>query len=134
MRRRFVLYIISAIALVLSLILLLLNLFGVMNPTNARVMEVLDTQLLSYTDSIEGDYDKVAAHTLSFSDQIEAVLEGFLVDNNLVFEDLKNNAEALSALQLELYNTVYLNMQLAPSSGAFYILDTTVNGQSDTQL
>ena len=58
MRRRFVLYIISAIAIVLSLILLLLNLFGVMNPTNARIMEVLDTQLLSYTDSIEDDYDK----------------------------------------------------------------------------
>ena len=121
MRRRFVLYIISAIALVLSLILLLLNLFGVMNPTNARVMEVLDTQLLSYTDSIEDDYDKVAAHALSFSDQIEEALESFLVENNLAFEDLKNNTEALSTLQLELYNTVYLNMQLAPNSGAFYI-------------
>ena len=134
MRRRFVLYIISAIALVLSLILLLLNLFGVMNPTNAMVMEVLDTQLLSYTDYIEHDYNKAAAHALSFSDQIEATLEHFLVDNNLTFEDLKNNTEALSALQLDLYNTVYLNMQLAPSSGAFYILDTTVNGQSDPQL
>ena len=134
MRRRFVLYIISAIALVLSLILLLLNLFGVMNPTNARVMEVLDTQLLSYADHIEHDYDEAAAHALSFSDQIEAMLESFLVDNNLAFEDLKNNSEALSALQLELYDTVYLNMQLASSSGAFYILDTTVNGQSDPQL
>ena len=134
MRRRFVLYIISAIALVLSLILLLLNLFGVMNPTNARVMEVLDTQLLSYTDYIEHDYNEAAAHALSFSNQIEATLESYLVHHNLEFEDLKNNAEALSTLQLELYNTVYLNMQLAPSSGAFYILDTTVNGQSDPQL
>ena len=89
---------------------------------------------MSYTDYIEHDYNKVAAHALSFSDQIEATLEHFLVVNNLAFEDLKNNTEALSALQLELYNTVYLNMQLAPSSGAFYILDTTVNGQSDTQL
>ncbi|MBE7058342.1 MAG: hypothetical protein E7387_04495 [Ruminococcaceae bacterium] len=134
MRRRFVLYIISAIALVISLILLLLNLFGVMNPTNARVMEVLDTQLLSYADYIEHDYNEVAAHALSFSVQIEATVESFLVDSNLTFEDLKNNAEALSALQIELYNTVYLNMQLAPCSGAFYILDTTVNGQSDPQL
>jgi len=98
MRRRFVLYIISAIALVLSLILLLLNLFGVMNPTNARVMEVLETQLLSYAGYVEHDYNKAAAHALSFSDQIEATLESFLVDNNLAFEDLKNNTEALSAL------------------------------------
>jgi len=102
MRRRFVLYIISAIALVLSLILLLLNLFGVMNPTDATIMEVLDTQLLSYADYIEHDYNEVAAHALSFSEQIEATLEGYLFDNNLAFEDLKNNSDALSALQIEL--------------------------------
>ena len=41
MRRRFVVYIISAIALVLSLILLLLNMFGVMNPTNSQIMGTL---------------------------------------------------------------------------------------------
>jgi len=134
MRRRFVIYIISAIALVLSLILLLLNLFGVMNPTNSQILDVLDTQLLSYADDIEHDYNKVAAHALSFSDQIETTVESFLAENNLAFEDLKNNADALSALQIKLYNTVYLNMQLAPSSGAFYILDTTVNDQSDPQL
>ncbi len=134
MRRRFIMYIISAIALVLSLILLLLNLFGVMNPTNARIMDVLDTQLLSYADHIEHDYNEAAAHALSFSDQIEATLEGFLMDNNLAFEDLKNNADALFSLQIHLYNTVYLNMQLAPASGAFYILDTTVNAQSDPHL
>ena len=134
MRRRFVMYIISAIALMLSLILLLLNLFGIMNPTNSRIMEVLDTQLLSYTDYIEHDYNEAAAHALSFSDQIEATVESFLVDNSLAFEDLKDNPDALSELQCKLYNTVYLNMQLAPTSGAFYILDTTVNGQSDPQL
>ncbi len=134
MRRRFVMYIISAIALVMSLILLLLNLFGIMNPTNSRIMDVLDTQLLSYADYIEHDYNKAAAHAISFSEQIEATVESFLVNNGITFEGLKNNAEALSALQLKLYNTVYLNMQLAPSSGVFYILDTTVNGQSDPQL
>lgn len=134
MRRRFILYIISAIALVMSLILLLLNLFGVMNLTDAKVMDVLDTQLLSYANEIKHDYDEVAAHALSFSDQIESTLEDFLLDNNLSFEDLKNNVTALSSLQTELYSTVYLNMQLAPSSGAFYILDTTVNGQSEQQL
>ena len=134
MRRRFVVYIFSAIALVLSLILLLLNLFGVMNPANSQVMDVLDTQLLSYADQMEHDYNEVAAHAISFSGQIQTTVERFLAKNHLAFEDLKNNADALSALQSELYNTVYLNMQLAPSSGAFYILDTTVNGQSDPQL
>ena len=69
MRRRFVVYIISAIALVLSLILLLLNLFGVMNPANAQVMDVLDTQLLSYADHIEHDYNEVGENHTSYHRQ-----------------------------------------------------------------
>ena len=133
-RRRFVLYIISAIALVLSLILLLLNLFGILNPTDAQIMDILDTQLLSYADTITRDYDKAAAHAISFSGQLQTGIQKYLTENNLTFENLKNNAEALSALQSELYNTVYLNMQLAPSSGAFYILDTTVNSRTAEPL
>jgi len=133
-RRRFVAYIISAIALVLSLIFLLLNLFGVMNPTGAQLMDVLDTQLISYADNIKRDYDKAAAHAISFSEQLETGLQSFLTEQNLTFEELKNNAEALSALQNSLYDIVYLNMQLAPTSGAFYILDTTVNSRSEIPL
>ena len=133
-RRRFVAYIISAIAMVLSLILLLLNLFGIMNPAGAQIMNMLDTQLSMYADSIKRDYNKTAAHAISFADQLEAGLQSFLTEQNLSFDHLKNNAEALSALQGALYDTVYLNMQLAPSSGAFYILDTTVNSRSEEPL
>ncbi len=134
MRRRFVIYIISAIALVLSLILLLLNMFGIMNPSNAQIMGILDTQLISYADNVERNYDSVAAYAISFSEQLETTIQDYLTENNLAFEDLRNNSEALSILQNELYSTVYLNMQLAPSSGAFYILDTTVNSHSETPL
>ena len=133
-RRRFVAYIISAIALVLLLILLFLNLFGIMNPAGAQIMNVLDAQLSTYADSIKRDYDKAAAHAISFAEQLEAELQSFLTEQNLLFDHLKNNAEALSVLQGELYDTVYLNMQLAPSSGAFYILDTTVNSRSEDPL
>ena len=134
MRRRFVVYIISAIALVLSLILFLLNLFGIMNPAGSQIADVLDTQLLTYANQIQHDYDKLAAHAISFSNQIETEVQAFLTENNLDFEDLENNSEALLALQEDLYDTVYLHMQLAPSSGAFYILDTTVNSESETRL
>lgn len=134
MRRRFILYIISAIAMVISLILLLLNASGAMNHTNTKIMDVLDTQLTSYADSIEHDYDKTAAYAISFSKQLETGIQDFLTENNLSFDDLKDNTEALTDLQSLLYNIVYLNMQLAPSSGAFYILDTTVNTSSEEPL
>ena len=103
-----------------------------MNPTNRQIMEILDTHILSYKDDIERDYNKIAAHAISFSEQLEASIQHYLTENSLTFEELKNNSEALADLQSYLYELVYLNMQLAPSSGAFYILDTTVNSYSET--
>ncbi|MBQ3601993.1 MAG: hypothetical protein II992_12465 [Lachnospiraceae bacterium] len=132
MRRRFYFFIMSAIAIILSLILLLFHLFGIMNPTNRQIMEILDTQLLSYTVNIQNDYNKIAAHAISFSEQLEPSIQKYLTKNNITFEDLKNNPGALADLQNHLYDIVYLNMQLAPSSGAFYILDTSVNTHSET--
>ena len=103
-----------------------------MNPTNRQIMEILDTQLQAYTDNIEDDYNKIAAHAISFSEQLETSIQHYLTEHNLTFEALKNNPDALADLQNYLYDIVYLNMQLAPSSGAFYILDTTVNSHSET--
>ena len=132
MRRRFYFFILSAIAIVLSLILLLFSLFGIMNPANRHIVEILDTQLLSYTDNIKNDYNKIAAHAISFSEQLETSIQHYLTESNITFEDLENNPDALASLQNHLYDVVYLNMQLAPSSGAFYILDTTVNSHAET--
>ena len=131
---RFVLFIISGIAIILSLILLLLNIFGVLNIGNIQVMDMLETQLQTYSDNLEHDYNKIAAYAISYSKQLEDGIQDFLSENNLSFEDLQNNNEAITDLQNKLYDTIYLNMQLAPSSGAFYILNTTVNSNLDASF
>ena len=132
LRRRFISYIISAVAMVLSLVLLLLSIFGILNPTKSQILDELDTQLSAYADHIVKDYDKIAAYAISFSEQMGSEIHDYLAQENLTFKDLKDNTEALTELQVRLYSTVYLHMQLAPSSGAFYILDTTVNSSSET--
>lgn len=134
MRRRFVLYIITVIAVFLALLLLLLNLFGILNPADRKLSDILDTQLATYSEKIDNDIDKTAAYAISFSEQLEAGIQKYMFQNNLTFDDLKDNPDANDKLQGELYNTVYLNMQMSPSSGAFYILNTTVNSKSETPL
>ena len=131
-RKQFYFLIISAIAIVLSLIILLFYAFGITNSTNKQISEILDIKLLSYTNSIKDNYNKTAAHAISFSEQLENSIQHYLTTNDLTFEDLQNNTDTLSDLQNHLYDIVYLNMQLAPSSGAFYILDTTVNSNTET--
>ncbi len=134
MRRRFAVYVFSVICLFLALIIILLNLFGILDPTDRQIMNDLNTQLSACSDSIEGDCDELAACAISFSRQLSDSIQNYLTENNISFDELENNSEALDTLQNRLYDSVYLNMQVAPASGAFYILDTTANNNSDTQL
>ena len=134
MRRRFVFYVFSVICLFLAITIILLNLFGILNPTDRQIMNDLNAQLSSCSDRIERDCDELAACAISFSGQLEASVQDYLTENNIRFEELKNDSEALDALQNRLYDSVYLNMQVAPASGAFCILDTTANSNSETPL
>ena len=99
LRRRFISYIISAVAMVLSLVLLLLSIFGVLNPTKSQILDELDTQLSAYADHIVKDYDKIAAYAISFSEQMGSEIHDYLAQENLTFKDLKDNTEALTELQ-----------------------------------
>lgn len=134
MRRKFMLYILSIISVFLALLLVLLNLFGILNPAHRQMVDELDLQLHSSANTIENNFDQLAAHAISFAEQLEDSIQDYLGENNLSFEELENNPSVINDLQARLYNTVYLNMQLAPSSGAFYILDTTVNTHSALPL
>lgn len=131
LRRRFLLYIISAIATFLALTMVLLNLFGFLNPASAQIMRDLENQLTASANRIERNSDELAACAISFSHQLEAQIQSYLATRQLQFDDLRDNTQDLTQLQKELYGTVYLNMQVAPASGAFYILNTTVNSASE---
>ena len=134
LRKRFLLYIVSAVATFLALAMVLLNLFGFINSANVQIMRDLDAWLANSADSIEQDCDELAACAISFSHQLESLIQDFLIEQQLQFDDLRDNTQALTDLQQELYDTVYLNMQVAPASGTFYILNTTVNSTSETPL
>ncbi len=131
LRRRFFLYVASAIITSLMLLLLLLSLFGILNPTDSRIELYLDNQLDYHVVQTEHDIEKLAAYSLSFSKKMEGIIDNYLTKNNLNFDDLSNNINALTALQSESYNEVYTNLRVAPCSGAFYILNTTVNSTSE---
>ena len=134
LRRRFAFYIISVISLFFAVIIILLNLFGILNPTEHQIMDDLSVRLDAYSDSIEKNCDELAACAISFSEQLNEQIQDYLTKNNLSFEDLLHNSDAITELEDTLYDTVYLNMQVAPASGAFYILKPTVFGDSEESL
>ena len=64
---------------------------------------------------------------LAFSQQITAAVKDELSDAGITFNELRNTPDALESMQNRLFDIVSGNMKLAPCSGAFCFLKTTVN-------
>lgn len=123
MRRRFVLCLITVLVLIVAVLLTLFSLFDVTNSANDELEQLLNQQLNYSANQMYRDMDKLAVCAVEFSHQMSAQLEDF----GTPFDRLKNNVEALTALQSKTYETVFNNMRIADCRGAFFILNTTVN-------
>lgn len=131
LRWRFMLYVISAVVASVMLLLLLLSIFGVLDTADGRILSYLDDQLNNHIKQTEHDIDRIAACSISFASEMENIIDGYLSDGGISFTELSDNADALTGLQSKCFSTVYTNLRIAPCSGAFYILDTTVNNSSE---
>ncbi len=132
MRRRFVLFLLAMLCAVIAFLILLLNLFGVINPADDELHRIVDQQLDYTAETIFSEMDELTALAIEFSEQISNQLERNQ-RRGISFDKLKNDVEELTAFQKDAYHTVYTYLRLAPCSGAFCFIDSTVNdGLSDT--
>ena len=127
MRRRLIIYL-SAIMLFLALLLvMLLFLFGTIDPINAEMEWALASQLENSVYNIEQQSSNQAAYALAMSRQLTAAIRGELTASGITFDELRNDSDALTSVQRSLFEIVYNNMLRVPCSGAFCFLNTTVN-------
>lgn len=129
MRRRFVLSLISVLFFALALLLVLLSAFGVTDSVDDELNHIFNQQLDHSANQMSKDMHQLAACAVEFSSQMSTQIG----EMDIEFADLKNNVSALTELQHRTYMTVLNNMRIADCSGAFYILDTTVNDSLDDQ-
>lgn len=123
LQRRLALLLLTTLFSVTAVLLLLLNVFGILDPTGGKIDRAL-TQMLDYsTGLIENGMEQLAAHTAVFSEE----LSGQLAVQGISLDGLRDNKDALLLLQARVYDTVRSNMRMAHCSGAFFLLNTTVN-------
>lgn len=127
MRRRLMLYLFTIMLFFALLIAILLLLFGAIDPIGYEIEWALDNQLEDSVNDIEHQSNNQAAYTFAFSKQLSAAVRNELTDAQITFDQLRNTPDALESLQSRLFEVVHTNMLLAPCSGAFYFLNTTVN-------
>lgn len=127
LRRRLAVYLIALCCAVALLGFIILNLLGLVNPTDSRLKDALVRQLDTTAAHILHDVDDSAAWGYSLSEEIAAAVRSALQTHRISFADLRNNEAVLTEIQQSAYSSVYTHMQLATCSGAFYLLNTTLN-------
>lgn len=123
MRVRFVVFLMAWGAALTAVLLCALSAMGVLDPAGDRLERAIDHQLEDSVCLLEHNMDELAAYAVEFSQQMTEQLE----ELEIPFEQLCNNGEALATLQANAYDTVENQMRLADCSGAFFLLNTTVN-------
>lgn len=133
MRRRLIIYLTSIMLFFALLLFMLLFLFGLIDPITDKIEQALTNQLENSTDKIEQQSNDQAAYAVVMSRGLTTAIREDLTAAGITFEELRNNADALTSIQHSLYDVVYDSMQRVPCSGAFCILNTTVNDTLPTK-
>lgn len=118
--------------LLLTLLLLLiltvgLIVFGRTTTTEATYYEALDIQMEVFERDITVHFDHLAASAITLSEEMTAVLETYLQTNDVLFASLNDSITDTAALQEAMIEPLRNKLLQADCSGAFVMLNTTVN-------
>jgi len=116
------------LALLLLLILTVcLIAFGRTTSTAETFFEVLDIQMEVFEKNISAHFDHLAASAITLSEEMTSILEEYLQVKEISFAYLNNSISDTAAVQEAMIETLRNKLLQADCSGAFVMLNATVN-------
>ena len=132
LRKKLFLYFASLICGLLAIIIIILNLSGILNPTENNFQRLLLAQSEASLTYLKHNTSTLSTNAISFSRRLSTDITKTLNMNSMNFDDLNINPSGLKKIQSNTFNTVYTYMQLTPASGAFYYLNTTAKPEENS--
>lgn len=129
MKRKLMLYWVMMALVVFALFLVVLSLAGVFSNPARKLNQDLEARLSNTYTDMTGHFDTLAAQCIHLSEQVSTQIEEAL-GYGVSIQTLNDQPERLVALQQALYPTLNTTLQTGDCSGAFLILDATVNTQA----
>jgi len=102
-------------------------LFGRTTTTEEIFYEALDVQMEVFEKDISAHFDHLAASAISLSEEMTAILEEYLQTQNISFASLNNSITDTAAIQAKMIEPLRSKLFAANCSGAFVMLNATVN-------
>ena len=87
----------------------------------------MEQQLYQSSEEVEEELEEYAGYALQMSKRLGKELDDFLEMKETTLSDLNNKGELLTEAQDILYTETNTTIRMGRSSGAFAVLDATVN-------
>lgn len=129
MRGRLMLYLVSLIFAALGIVLLMLAAIGGSLKTKQQIAQTMEQQLQSSYEKVSEELEEYTGYGLQLSRGLGQNLEYLLKEKGLTVSDLNDHPEELLEVQKMLYKELNTTIRLGRSSGAFAVVNATVNTQ-----
>lgn len=127
LKRKLFGYMIILAVLLLVLLISGTYLIGGFTNTKKRVKTTLEFQSEVFERQIDTYYESLAVMSIQLSDTASWVIDSYLSDNQLTFDDLNGSEEHIEQLQEQLILPLKYKLWEADCTGAFVILEAKVN-------
>ena len=129
LRLRLFLFLIILVITILLGVLIILFVSGNITAGLGKSEIFIKNEHAVIINKTSGLYNNLAAEAVGFSRSVSMSIESHLREKNLTVNDLKNNPELLKEIVFSEFHQVMLYLHRSKSSGAFIILDATVNNK-----
>lgn len=127
LRKKLFGYMLVLAAILLFALMTGLLLFGRFDSTEKSTFESLDIQMEIFEKDITTHFDYLAAAGIQLSENTTILLENYFSKNQITFADLTDSKKDIHHIQQEMLEPLKQKLLQEDCSGAFVMLDTTVN-------
>lgn len=129
LKRKLIAYMCTLVLLLFILLLVGQFLIGSFTGTKQRISETLAFQSELFERQVDTYFDELAVMSVQLSCNTTYVLDDYLEEKRIAFEDLNDSEAHIEQVQEELIDLLSHKLWEADCTGAFIMLDTQVNSK-----
>lgn len=127
MRFRLFIFLMVLVLTMVAGIIIILLVTGTFWTGISESKQLIESELKRGSNDISNQYGQLSVQVGKFSEELSQRIEATLAKEHISFSSLSENPEEIENLLSDLYESTYYSLLQSNCSGAFIILDTTVN-------
>ena len=109
-------------------------LYDSLHNTKKDTTRSLEIQYSVFQNDMERYFDQLAVMGVNLSEDMGALVDQQLASREMTFDQLNDSPEVLNALEEEMIEPLCRSLRRTSCSGAFVLLDATVNTRMEGQI